>query len=79
MRIDFHNAAPPQLTPADAAAVPAEAKTAADGSLKVTFAGPSGVEEPAEVPESALRRDDALGALVDKVFDLLPPEMPALD
>ena len=39
--------------------------------------GLASAEPTADVPESALVRDDALGKLVSSVFSLPPPEMPS--
>lgn len=37
-----------------------------------------GSEPVSEVPEGAIRRDDALGNLVNSAFNLAPPPMPSL-
>ena len=55
-------------------------ENAADGLLSVTTA-PASPEDiaAAEIPESALSRDDDLGKLVGGAFNLPPPAMPAFD
>ena len=72
----------PRSTPvANPAATPrpdaAPAKDAALAALKVTEARVSGADATEAVPESALRRDDALGRLFSAAFALPPPPMPA--
>ncbi|MCQ2394095.1 MAG: hypothetical protein MJ249_07385 [Kiritimatiellae bacterium] len=62
-----------------AAAVPTAAKAdvRADwptGNLNVTSVASESVE--GDIPDSALRRDDALGKLFDRVFSYPAPEMP---
>ena len=56
----------------------------ADGTLSVTNAevrlgGIAASEPTAEVPDSALVRDDALGKLVNSAFSMPPPAMPAFE
>ena len=65
---------------ADAAKV--DARREANDSLSITSAAarPDGIassEPTADVPDSALVRDDALGKLVNSAFNLPPPPMPA--
>ena len=38
--------------------------------------GLSSAEPTADIPDSALRRDDDLGKLVNSVFNMMPPQMP---
>lgn len=66
--------APPVATPRAEAA---PAKEAGRPALTVTEARVSGGESVEAVPESALRRDDALGRLFTAAFSLPPPPMPA--
>lgn len=66
--------------PAEAANV--ESRPGKGGALSVTSAdvrlgGIAASEPTANVPDSALVRDDALGKLVDSAFSLPPPPMPA--
>ena len=42
-------------------------------------AGLASAEPTADVPESALARDDALGKLVASAFSFPPPEMPSFN
>ena len=72
----------PRSTPvANPAATPrpdaAPAKEAGRPALTVTAARVSGDEAVEAVPDSALRRDDALGRLFSAAFSLPPPPMPA--
>lgn len=66
--------APPPATPRTDAA---SAKEAGRPALTVTSARVSGDESVEAVPDSALRRDDALGRLFSAAFSLPPPPMPA--
>ena len=66
--------ATPAATPPPAAAA---AKEAGRAALTVTAARVAGDEAVEAVPESALRRDDALGRLFSAAFTLPPPPMPA--
>ena len=45
-------------------------------ALTVTHAAPANDIESVEVPEEALRRDDALGQLVNRAFSFSPPPPP---
>ncbi len=78
MDISFNPRSTPVATPA---ATPrpdaAPAKDAARSALTVTEARVSGADAVEAVPESALRRDDALGRLFSAAFALPPPPMPA--
>ena len=78
MDISFNPRSTPVATPA---ATPppdaASAKEAGRAALTVTSARVSGDEAVEAVPESALRRDDALGRLFSAAFTLPPPPMPA--
>lgn len=72
----------PRSTPvANPAATPrpdaAPAKETGRPALTVTAARVSGDEAVEAVPDSALRRDDALGRLFSAAFSLPPPPMPA--
>ena len=72
----------PRSTPvANPATTPRPAAAPAKGTdrptLKVTEARVSGADAVEAVPESALRRDDALGRLFSAAFALPPPPMPA--
>ena len=64
----------PAATPLKDAASP---KGAERPALTVTEARVSGDEAVEAVPESALRRDDALGRLFSAAFARPPPPMPA--
>ena len=78
MDISFNPRSTPVATPAatsrpEAASDQASARPA----LTVSEARVSGDEAVEAVPESALRRDDALGRLFTAAFSLPPPPMPA--
>lgn len=69
----------PTTTVPVAAAVPTAAKADARAdwpteNLNVTSVDGESVE--GDIPDSALRRDDALGKLFDRVFSYPAPEMP---
>ena len=78
MDISFNPRSTPVATPA---ATPppdaASAKEAGRPALTVSEARVSGADAVEAVPESALRRDDALGRLFTAAFSLPPPPMPA--
>ena len=75
MDISFNPRSTPVATPAATPrADAAPAKGTGRPALTVTEARISGDEA---VPESALRRDDALGRLFTAAFSLPPPPMPA--
>ena len=78
MDISFNPRSTPIATPA---ATPrpdaAPAKGADRPALTVSEARISGADGVDAVPESALRRDDALGRLFSAAFSLPPPPMPA--
>lgn len=79
MDISFNPRSTPVATPA---ATPREDAAPAKGTagrpaLTVTEARVSGDEAVEAVPDSALRRDDALGRLFSAAFSLPPPPMPA--
>lgn len=78
MDISFNPRSTPVATPA-ATQPPdaASAKEAGRAALTVTAARVAGDEAVEAVPESALRRDDALGRLFSAAFTLPPPPMPA--
>ena len=58
-------------------ATPAENRQSVSEPRLSTFDPVKGSEPTAEVPESALMRDDALGKLVSAAFNLAAPPMPA--
>jgi hypothetical protein len=78
MDISFNPRSTPVATPA---ATPRPDAASAKGgdrpALTVTEARVSGDEAVEAVPDSALRRDDALGRLFSAAFALPPPPMPA--
>lgn len=68
-----------QAAEAAKAAETAGARRMAGGGFTVTELPERGAVDALEtmqVPESALRRDDALGKLVNEAFSLPPPPMP---
>ncbi len=78
MDISFNPRSTPVATPAATSRPEAASDQASDRpALKVTEARVSGDEAVEAVPESALRRDDALGRLFTAAFSLPPPPMPA--
>lgn len=78
MDISFNPRSTPVATPAATPrADAAPAKETGRPALTVTEARVSGDEAVEAVPESALRRDDALGRLFTAAFSLPPPPMPA--
>ena len=57
-----------------------DARREAQGAVTFAQPQPAGLassEPVAEIPDSALQRDDALGKLVSAAFSLPPPPMPA--
>ena len=78
MDISFNPRSSPVTAPAEIPhADAASAKEAGRPALTVSEARVSGADAVEAVPESALRRDDALGRLFTAAFSLPPPPMPA--
>ena len=78
MDISFNPRSTPVTAPAETPhADAASAQEAGRPALTVSEARVSGAEALETVPESALRRDDALGRLFSAAFSLPPPPMPA--
>ena len=78
MDISFNPRSTPIANPAAAPRPDAPPDKGPDRpALTVTAARVAGGEAVESVPESALRRDDALGRLFSAAFSLPPPPMPA--
>ena len=69
--------APVPASPATPRTDAAPAKDAGRPAFTVTETRVSGADALEAVPDSALRRDDAIGRLFSAAFALPPPPMPA--